>query len=72
MREIRTPIHIASAGQDVIVDSRAHARAARHLPDCAVTHYDDAKHDIWMETDAIREPLLATLDQFLADKVGVR
>jgi len=37
-----------------------------------VTHYDDAKHDIWMETDAIREPLLATLDQFLADKVGVR
>jgi lysophospholipase len=72
LREIRTPIHIASAGRDVIVDNRAHARAARYLPDCAVTHYADAKHDIWMETDAIREPLLATLDQFLADKVGVR
>ncbi|CAN0599742.1 unnamed protein product, partial [Laminaria digitata] len=72
LRDIRTPIHIASAGKDVIVDSRSHARAAQHLPDCAISEYDNAKHDIWMETDAIRDPLLAALDQFLIEKVGVR
>jgi lysophospholipase len=72
LREIRTPLYIASTGKDVIVDSRAHSRAARHLPDCTLEHFSDAKHDIWMESDAIRGPLLESLDRFLAEKLGVR
>jgi lysophospholipase len=71
LRKIESPIYIASAGQDVIVENAAHRAAALHLPDCHVEDYPDAKHDIWMERDAVRAPLLAALDRFLTDKVGV-
>lgn len=69
LRNIRTPLYLASAGEDVIVDSSAQHRAARLLPDCHLEDYADAKHDIWMEVDSIRAPLLAALDGFLDDRV---
>jgi len=72
LRDIRTPLFIASAGKDIIVDSKAHRRAAHHLPDCTLEHFSEAKHDIFMETDATRKPLLDALDRFLTEKVGVR
>ncbi len=72
LNDVSTPVYIASAGQDVIVDSAAHVRAAQHLPNCIVEAYPDAKHDMWMEHDSIRAPLLAALDQFIAEKAGVR
>ena len=72
LRDIRTPLFIASAGKDIIVDSKAHRRAAHHLPDCTLEYFSEAKHDIFMETDATRKPLLDALDRFLTEKVGVR
>jgi lysophospholipase len=71
LRKVETPVYIASAGQDVIVENAAHQRAARHLADCVLEAYPDAKHDIWMERDTVRAPLLAALERFLTDKVGV-
>ena len=71
LRDIRTPLFIASAGKDIIVDNEAHRRAAQHLPDCTLKYFSEAKHDIFMETDATRKPLLDALDRFLIEKVGV-
>jgi len=72
LQRITTPVFMASAGKDVIVRNDAQHAAARHLPDCTITDYPESKHDIWMENDAIRAPLLDALDTFLADRLGVR
>jgi lysophospholipase len=72
LRRVTTPTYIASADNDVIVQNDAHRAAADVLPNCRIESHSEAKHDIWMEKDSIREPLLAALDRFLAEKVGVR
>ncbi len=72
LKNLTTPIYMASAGKDVIVRSDAQHAIARQLPDCVIEDFADAKHDIWMERDSIRAPLLAALDRFLDERLGVR
>lgn len=66
LKTIRTPILIGSAGQDTFVDSTAHPEACAQLPACRLVNYPDSRHELFMETDAIRAPWLDELERFLA------
>ncbi len=66
LKTIRTPILIGSAGQDTFVDSTAHQEACAKLPACQLVTYPEARHEMFMETDAVRTPWLAEIERFVA------
>jgi lysophospholipase len=54
LEAITTPVLIVSAGADRIVSVRAQKEACARLPDCRLTTIPASRHEILMETDAIR------------------
>lgn len=66
LKAIRTPILIGSAGQDTFVDSTAHPEACTQLPACRLLTYPESRHEIFMETDAVRAPWLNEIERFVA------
>lgn len=64
---IRTPILIGSAEQDFLVDPTAHLRAATLLPDARLVTFDSAKHELFQETDDVRDRWFAAIDSFVAE-----
>ena len=62
-----TPVLMGSAGIDHFVDQDAHRHAATILPYCRHAIFADAKHDLFMEADPIRNRWLAEIDHFLGD-----
>jgi lysophospholipase len=67
---IKTPVFIATAEDDLIVDNRAQARLAALLPRCRHVIIPDARHEILMERDAIRWAFWRHCDEFLASVLG--
>lgn len=65
LREIRTPILLGSAGHDLLVNPAAHVRAASLLPHCRLVSFEDAKHELFHETDAVRARWFAAIDAFI-------
>ena len=65
LREIRTPILLASAGIEAFVDPAAHHRAARLLPDGTLVEFPDSKHEPFLERDPIRNRWLDAIDRFV-------
>ncbi len=65
MEAIATPLLIAIAGQDRIVDNAAIEASLARLPDARVTRLTDARHEILGETDAIRADFWREVDAFL-------
>lgn len=65
LSEVSTPILIGSAGRDRLVRSDAHRRAAGLLPRAEFVWFPEAKHELFMETDVIRDRWLAEIDRFL-------
>jgi len=63
--KIRTPILLAAAREDPIVDVGAIEHAARLLPNAELMVIDGGGHEILRETDARRLPPLARIDAFL-------
>jgi len=63
---VRAPVLLLSASGDRVVDPRAQAAVARRLPDCTLVSYPDARHEVLMECDAIRDRVWADIDAFLA------
>ena len=62
---IGTPIMMVSAGEDNIVSNRAQANIKRRLPQCRLVNFENAKHEILVETDDIRERFWKIFDDFL-------
>jgi lysophospholipase len=62
---INAPVLMASAGRDTFVDIAAHRCAASRLADCSHVVYSEARHDLFMEADAIRDAWLAEISAFL-------
>lgn len=69
LEEIKTPILMAVAGDEHIVDKEASFRAAKALPNCTLVDAPQSKHEIWMERDEIRQPWLERAAAFLAERV---
>jgi lysophospholipase len=67
LSEIAVPVLIGSAGMDWFVDADAHRRAATTLPNCRHVVFVDAKHELFMEADRIRDRWLAEIDRLLRD-----
>jgi lysophospholipase len=66
---ITTPILIGSAGRELFVAPAAHRVAAKLLPDCRLVEFPDAKHELFMEADAVRVPWFAAIDEFVRDRL---
>lgn len=61
---IGTPILVALAGRDRIVDNAATERAILRLPNVTEVRIEDAEHEILGEIDPIRDQLWAAVDRF--------
>jgi len=72
LRDIRTPILLASAGIESFVDPEAHRRAAQLLPDCTFVEFPDSKHEPFLEQDAIRNRWLDAIDRFVTERVALQ
>ena len=66
LRRIATPVFIVQAGADHLVDNTLQDRAVNLMPQAELHAFAGAKHDILMEKDEIRLPLLADFDRFAA------
>lgn len=66
LRRIATPLFIVQAGSDHLVDNTLQDRAVKLMPQAQLHAFPGAKHDILMEKDEIRLPLLADFDRFAA------
>lgn len=64
---IETPVLMATAGQEALVDVPAQDRACGLMPDCIQVKIAGAKHEIWMERDEYRGEWLAAFDKFAAE-----
>ena len=65
LRGVDIPVFVASAGEEKLVDNKAHARVARHLPVCTHETVEGAMHEILMETDAKRAQFWTGFDMLL-------
>jgi lysophospholipase len=66
LRAIKTPILMGIAGNDKIVDVEAEKRAASLMPNCEEVEIPEARHEIWMERDVLRQPWMIKVSSFLA------
>lgn len=63
----KTPILIASAGDETIVDNQAISDWAKQIPHADFLEIPGAKHEILMESDAMRGQFWDAFDKFLAE-----
>lgn len=64
LEDINTPVFIAMAERDKIVDNRATVRAVNRLPNATGHIMNAAQHEILMERDPIRDEFLAKTLEF--------
>ena len=58
-------VYFVRALEEKLVDNKAHARVARHLPVCTHETVEGAMHEILMETDAKRAEFWTGFDMLL-------
>lgn len=67
LERIGTPVLLLRAMDDVIVDNRAIATAARRLPNARLLDFHGARHELLLEQDPVRDATLAAIrDAFAA------
>ncbi|MEM7046017.1 MAG: alpha/beta hydrolase, partial [Pseudomonadota bacterium] len=64
LEQIKIPVLIAQGGKEALVDNAAMTEAANRLPNGELKTYPDAKHELFMEKDEIRHPLMNAVDDF--------
>lgn len=65
LENITCPSMLAIAGQEVLVDNTAIRSAAARMPRARLVEYENAKHEILMEIDDIRNRFLDDFDALL-------
>lgn len=69
LSEIKSPIMIGIAGQDKIVSSETTRKLCARLPRAETLEMPEARHEILMERDAIRNRFLSAFDGFMQKHV---
>lgn len=69
LKDIKTPVLMQISGTDTIVDKDAEERAASLMPNCKRVDMPKAKHEIWMEADALRNEWTKEVDSFLEERL---
>lgn len=70
LRQVTTPLFIASAADEMLVDNAAHIKVLRHLPNGQGKTYAAARHELMMEKDATRTAFLADVEAFYESVTG--
>lgn len=68
---IRVPTLLASAGKEVVVSVPAQRRICRELPDCRFVEIPGGRHEILMETDAVKARFWKVFDRFRVRRMGM-
>ncbi|MFV3127930.1 alpha/beta fold hydrolase [Niveispirillum sp. KHB5.9] len=71
LEDVDVPVLLISARADSIVRADRHDEAARRLADCTLVPFAEGRHELLIETDAIRDKVLAAIDSFLDLKIGI-
>ncbi len=71
LTRIKTPIMLASAGEDNLVWPKAIKRAAGYLPNAVLHHFPKGLHSLWMECNHQRDQLWGQTDRFLEQHLGI-
>lgn len=69
LKGIELPIHIAMAGNDRIINNQLIERAANILPSATLDNFPGAEHELLMESDEYRQPLLDHFFSFIEKNV---
>lgn len=64
-QEIRVPVLLLQAGRDKLVRPSRQERFCRKCRDCSLERFPTAHHELFMETDEIRNRVLAAVFEFL-------
>jgi lysophospholipase len=67
---VRVPVLMVAAGADRVVSVAAQKSASRRLPNCRLLIISGARHEILMETDAIRTRFWDAFDAFIANQTA--
>lgn len=71
LEAIRTPLLVCQAGRERVVSNQAQATFVRRLPAGRLLRFEQARHEILIETDAIRDAFLEAFDRFVGETAGV-
>ena len=63
--KIQTPILFSIAMKDTVVNPAAQLKLAQIIPNAHAIKYQDAKHELWIEKDSIRDHWLKNMIGFL-------
>jgi len=64
--QINTPLLVVGAGRDRIITNAATRDFVKRLPNATYVEFEDAEHEILMESDAIRARFWSEFDAFVA------
>jgi lysophospholipase len=70
LEEVRVPVLMVAAGTDRVVSVAAQKSVCRRLPNCRLLIISGARHEILMETDAIRTRFWDAFDVFIANQTA--
>lgn len=70
LKQIRVPLLLIAAGQEELIDNSSLDRIVENLQNCKVKNYEQARHQIFMETDEILEQFWADYDFFIEQNFG--
>lgn len=69
LKTIKTPILIGSAGNETLVDNKAHKKVAQHAQNAELFELPTASHVLWLETDENHNAWWNRIDDFLTKYV---
>lgn len=72
LAHVRIPVLIATAGEEQLVDNASQEAVVHELPDVRHVTIEGAKHEILMESDAIRQQFWDAFDQLVERVVPAR
>ena len=64
-RDIQIPVLMLQAGNELVVDNEAQDRVCDKFPHCIKHRIENAKHELFMESDEFRQPVMSYLQAFL-------
>lgn len=67
---IDTPLLVAEAGSDRLIDNRGLEAFAARLPDAEVLRIEGARHEILNERDLYRDRFFAAFDRWTGERIG--
>lgn len=66
LAHVRIPVHIMSAGEEMLVDNDSHDLVAKSLPNAVHVLVEGSKHEILMEVDGVRAKFWREFEELLS------